>query len=75
MLFSVETKMKALLRSEDRCECISDVCGDHDERCQESIQQGKWKAWAKVAGGPETLDNCELICHSCAEHRETEIVT
>ncbi len=71
MAFDVETKMRALVRSEERCECTSDACGDHDAHCQEPLRQAQpWHAVRKNPAGPDSFENCELVCLSCYEHRQ-----
>lgn len=73
MAFDAAVRLQALFRAGDRCECTSDVCGDHpdnDGRCQEPIGRvGQFHAIKKDPAGPDTLDNCELICPACFEHR------
>jgi hypothetical protein len=69
MAFSAEVLIDALLRSEDVCECTSNVCGVHI--CEESLHEVVgWVAWRTDPESAETLDNCEAICPACAKHRE-----
>jgi hypothetical protein len=69
MPFDIAVKMSALLRSQDQCECECETCGDHEGRCEDPIEAGKFSAVKKLENGPDTLDNCELICLSCFNHR------
>jgi hypothetical protein len=72
MAFGPEVMVPALLRAGDRCECRSEACRDHpynDGRCQQAIHGGQFFAIKTNPDGPDTLDNCELVCADCFEHR------
>jgi hypothetical protein len=69
MAFDEKTKMQALIRSEDRCECTSNVCGDHDGRCETPVPKGSWEVISINPAGAQTIDNCELVCMECFRHR------
>jgi len=69
MPFDPEVQMRALYRAGDRCECVSEICGDHEGRCREPIPRGQFFAIKTDPTGPDTLENCELICPDCFEHR------
>ena len=72
MTFSPDVMRGALSRADDRCECTSDLCGDHsddDGRCQEPINNGQFFAIRVDSARSYTLENCELICPDCFEHR------
>lgn len=64
-------------RAGGRCECER-VTHDHGRRrCGKQLVwgnrgregRGAWEAHHRVAGDPETLSNCEILCWSC--HRAT----
>ena len=53
---------QALERAGRRCECTSYSCFHHTDRCKRIFGL---QAHHKVRGGPDTLDNCEILCEAC----------
>ena len=64
---------QAWARSGGRCECTRTGHG-HAERCDQELLKERrgaepsywWEAHKKVAGGDDTLSNCEILCHNCS---------
>jgi hypothetical protein len=75
MAFSEATKDAAYRRSGGRCECTREHAGmpgapHHGGRCSATFtRHGAWEAHHIVAGGPDTLSNCQVVCVRC--HRLT----
>lgn len=70
MAFSEATKQAALSRAGYRCECRRLTCS-HVLRCGALLVAGRWHAHHKtsqLAGGADTLDNCEALCIPCHEN-------
>jgi hypothetical protein len=70
---------QAWARSGGRCECTdtshghSKQCGHEllrDRRCAEPFYW--WEAHKKVAGGDDTLINCEILCQECSKQTRTQ---
>jgi hypothetical protein len=63
---------QAWARSGGRCECTHTDHG-HSKRCGRELLRDRrgaeptywWEAHKKVAGGNDTLSNCEILCHEC----------
>jgi hypothetical protein len=68
MAFPQSVKDDAHTRAGGRCECTR-KCNHHTGRCSASLIYGKWEAHHVVAGGPDTLSNCEALCGTC--HKNT----
>lgn len=76
MGFDEETIKKAWARSGGKCECNRTGCG-HKGRCSKLLlfsSRGKeseygWEAHHINSNGPDTLDNCEILCQRC--HKNT----
>lgn len=74
MAFSEAVKQQAYKRSGGRCECTRQHLGalnapHHGGRCPSLLLYG-WHAHHKVsvlAGGSDTLSNCEALCVRCHE--------
>jgi 5-methylcytosine-specific restriction endonuclease McrA len=67
MAFSDAVKQAAYRRAGGRCECQRTVCG-HAGRCNASLKAYEWDAHhvkSQMAGGPDTLENCEALCKQC----------
>lgn len=74
MAFSETVKAQAFTRSGGRCECQRQHQGlsasHHGGRCSTTLTRlgGRWEAHHKVAviaGGSDTLSNCEVLCLTC----------
>lgn len=71
MPFSESVKDQAFARSGGRCECHREHPGansapHHGGRCPRTFgRYGAWEAHHSVAGGPDTLSNCEALCTTC----------
>ena len=66
MAFSEDVKTKAYQRAGGTCECRRTACG-HTGRCNAPLGRS-WEAHhlkALLAGGADTLDNCEALCTKC----------
>ncbi len=67
MVFSDEVIRQAWQRAGDNC-----------ERCNKALLfasrgkelEGGWEAHHKIASGPDTLANCEILCQPC--HKNTK---
>ena len=71
MAFSESVKSLAYLYSGGYCECERSGCG-HRGRCNRPLANG-WEAHHKLsqlAGGADTVANCEALCLAC--HRNTQ---
>lgn len=74
MSFSDSVVDQAWTRSGGRCECTLTGHG-HSERCGHELLRDRrgaepsycWEAHKKVAGGDDSLDNCEILCHQCCK--------
>jgi hypothetical protein len=69
MAFEVQTKTAALIRSENRCECSSPLCGDHVGRCIKELDAGRFEVLRRDLAGAETIHNAEAVCPDCFSHR------
>jgi 5-methylcytosine-specific restriction endonuclease McrA len=70
MAFPQTVKDAAYRRAGGRCECTRTSCG-HIGRCPRPLSAG-WEAHhivSQLAGGADTLANCEALCLAC--HRDT----
>jgi len=71
MPFSEQTKGAAWARSGGRCECTR-MCFSHMfNRCNQVLVPGNWHAHhrlSQLAGGADTLDNCEALCVNCHQN-------
>lgn len=74
MAFENSIVDQAWVRSGGRCECTH-IDHGHSERCGRELLRDRrgaepsywWEAHKKVAGGNDTLNNCEILCHECFE--------
>lgn len=74
MAFSDSVKQQALLRASGRCECARK---EHNHfgflgRCGATLTAGAYEfnhRVSQLAGGSDSLANCEVLCISC--HRAT----
>lgn len=66
-------------RAGGKCECTRQCPGHAGYRCGKVLDPSnvnpvqKWQAHHRVsqdAGGPDTLENCEILCVEC--HKNTE---
>ena len=66
-------------RAGGKCECTRQ-CPEHSGRCNKVLDPKntkpgmQWHAHHKVsqdAGGPDTLENCEILCTECHENTES----
>lgn len=79
MAFSDAVVYEAWLRAAGRCECREVVCG-HDGCCNLWLRitqrngkgDGAWLAHPKAPDGPDTSDNCEIVCRECALKRSAK---
>lgn len=81
MAFSNEVVLAAWRRAGGRCECGQSNCGHGPWRCSKVLNwnargndysYGGWEAHHKIPvllGGPDTLDNCQILCIPC--HKNT----
>ncbi len=76
MIFSVETKEAAYIRSGGRCECTRqhayiNNAPHHGDRCPVRFPpNGDWEAHHRLAaasGGDDSLSNCEVLCPKCRQ--------
>ncbi len=72
MPFPESIKDQAFARSGGRCECYREHTGvnapHHGGRCPNTFSRhGAWEAHHIVAGGNDTLSNCEALCVTCHE--------
>ena len=71
MPFPESVKDQAFARSGGRCECTrqhpnSPTAPHHGGRCSTTFtRHGAWEAHHAVAGGLDTLSNCEAVCLTC----------
>lgn len=76
MAFSDEIVRQAWNRAGGKCECKRTGCG-HPYQCNKYLFWGRrgteteygWETHHIVADGPDTLDNCEILCQRC--HKNT----
>ena len=77
MAFSQENIDRAWSRASGRCECTLKVC-EHYGKCNKELDpqnkapEKEWEAHHIVsqdAGGPDSLDNCQILCVKC--HKNT----
>ena len=66
MPFSQETIDRAMKIAGDRCECDRIAC-DHTGRCTNEIDLQAHHIRPARAGGPDSLENCEVLCAHCHE--------
>lgn len=76
MAFSEAVLNQAYARSGGRCECRREHSGvtapHHGGRCPITFgRHGAWHAHHIVAGGPDTLSNCEVLCETCHQLTRT----
>jgi len=67
MAFSEDTKLKALARAGNRCECRR-TSHAHAARCKTTPTKSKAEFHHKTAvgsGGSDAPSNCEVLCHTC----------
>ncbi len=77
MVFSEDVIKKAWERADSKCECKRDICG-HSSRCNKILKwessgaesEYGWEAHHINSNGPDTLDNCEILCQQC--HKNTQ---
>ena len=72
--FSEDTKNRAFIRSDLKCECTNLSCG-HIKKCGKALYRGNWHARYKKplnSGGDNSLENCEIICTACFENHVLE---
>lgn len=77
MAFPESVVEAAWRRSRGECECTR-TSHTHGSWCPAVLKwelrgselAGGWEAHHRVAGGPDTLDNCEILCQSC--HKLTQ---
>ena len=81
MAFSSAVIAAAWQRSGGRCECCRTTCGHGYYRCNRALNwyaRGNdyaadgWEAHHVIAveyGGPDTLENCRILCIPC--HKKT----
>jgi hypothetical protein len=70
---------QAWARSGERCECTHTGHG-HSGRCGHELLRERrgaepsywWEAHKKVAGGDDTLSNCEILCQDCSMQKRTQ---
>lgn len=70
MPFPQSVRQAAYRRAGGRCECRRGACG-HIARCSRPLTIG-WEAHhivSQLAGGSDTLPNCEALCLAC--HKNT----
>jgi len=81
MAFSSEVIVSAWSRSGSRCECER-ISHQHPYgRCPNRLASGRrgedrkdgWEAHHKVAGGSDTLSNCEILCTPCHKLTRTYV--
>jgi len=76
MAFSDFVVDQAWNRSGGKCECTR-IRHEHNGPCNKElfkVARGKetplgWEAHHITAGGPDTLNNCEILCQDC--HKQT----
>jgi len=79
MAFSDSVVDQAWIRSDGRCEC-TDTGHGHSERCCRELLRDRrgsepscwWEAHKKVAGGDDTLSNCEILCQECSRQTRAQ---
>jgi 5-methylcytosine-specific restriction endonuclease McrA len=67
MAFSEITKIEALKRAGNRCQCVR-PSHMHGGRCKTALTKGSAEFHHKLAvasGGSDTLSNCEVLCRTC----------
>lgn len=77
MAFPESVVRDAWNRSGGKCECKRKNHG-HIGRCSKTLRWASrgtegaygWEAHHIVAGGPDTLSNCEILCQPC--HKKTQ---
>lgn len=71
MPFSPTTRLDALLRAQNRCECLRQCAHHRGQRCNEDLTNGfeAHHRTAEAAGGSDELNNCEALCLTC--HKNT----
>jgi hypothetical protein len=68
MAFSEDVKARAYLRSTGQCECRRSTCDvGHSGRCTKTLTATSGEYHHIVAGGDDTLSNCEYLCEPCHE--------
>ena len=76
MPFPQYVKDLAFVRSGGRCQCErihpGQIAPHHGGRCPTTFSRnGAWEAHHIVAGGPDTLSNCEVLCKTCHQLTQT----
>ena len=74
MSFSDVTKQAALSRASGQCECRRMSCTEHPRsyRCPTKLVAGRYEfhhVTSLLAGGSDSLNNCQVLCIPC--HQET----
>lgn len=78
MAFPESVVKEAWKRARGECECERDQHSHRGKRCGKQLvwenrgkdgARGCWEAHHKVAGGGDTLSNCEILCCDC--HKRT----
>ena len=77
MAFSDSVVRDAWKRAGGRCECTRVRHAHIGGRCNKQLSWnnrgrdgwGKWEAHHRLAVGPDTLSNCEILCWDC--HKAT----
>jgi 5-methylcytosine-specific restriction endonuclease McrA len=71
MPFSQMVKDLAFARAGGRCECTR-LCWSHvGQRCNADLTWQDWEAHhivSQLAGGADTLANCEVLCVPCHQN-------
>lgn len=78
MAFSEEVVKEAWKRSGGHCECKR-TTHTHSSRCNKLLNwdsRGKeseygWEAHHIIASGPDTVNNCEILCQKCHKLTQT----
>ena len=80
MPFSQDVKVAAWRRAGGRCECTRHCPGHALRRCNKDLDPGnsvKGKEWqshhvvSQASGGPDTLQNCQILCVPCHENTKS----
>ena len=78
MVFSSTVVDQAWRRAGGKCECRRDTHNHNYVRCNEQLvwtyrgrdyARGCWEAHHRIAGGADSLSNCEILCCEC--HKST----
>jgi 5-methylcytosine-specific restriction endonuclease McrA len=66
--FPDSVKQQALARAGKRCECARYICLHHNSRCERIFGL---QAHHITQGGPNTLENCEILCDACHQNKHS----